>query len=195
MVRNFFSILYICLFLHVTAQVNNKHSYIHEGLIRFMGTLSYGNLFSQKANNIFLHGDIEYYTNNNFSVRSDGYIFLNSFNGPKPFIMHHSIFSGINYHFNTRSHLDPYFGFQPGINLAQQSEPEILQHIVLPVMPEREPTASPLISGITGINYYGTKFFHFTLNVRYIYGMFTDNYNAFSLSEFRVSFGLGFNFR
>jgi hypothetical protein len=99
-----------CLFISLQAYTQDNKQFVHQGLIRFMGTLSYGKLFSHNTNNIFLHGDIEYYSSDNFSFRSDGYIFLNSFNGLKPMVVHHSIFSGINYHFKTNSHIDPYVG-------------------------------------------------------------------------------------
>jgi len=165
-----------------------------KGLLRAQGTISFGRMFSLAANNIYLHGDLEYFVENRFSVKSDIYYFLNSYGDRNPFKINHSLFSGVMFHSKTSGNFVPYFGIQPGINFAEATDicmgDPCIQ--VAPVEPV-EQTLSPLVSVTAGLNYFSNKFFHLFIQTRYVGGVFADNYNRASLSEFRVSFGLGFH--
>lgn len=191
MVRKF---LILMLFpLQVFSQ-ETMEQYIHKGLFCVRGSISFGKMTGLNANNIFLEGDIEYYVDDNISLRGDAYFFMGSFNSDNPFKIHHSIFTGVLYHFKTKNHFDPYIGIEPGINLAQATDICMGQPClqVLPaVAPEK--AASPLLSPIVGFNFFGNKWFHISASARYVLGTFSDNYNTASLGEFRFSFGLGFN--
>ncbi|MBX7095173.1 MAG: hypothetical protein K1X56_10645 [Flavobacteriales bacterium] len=184
----------------IPGKAQGGSQYIHKGLIAARGALCYGKMFDLKANNIYLDGNVEYYLDNKVSLRGDGYLFMNSFNGNKPLKIHHSLFAGPLYHFKTNISFDPYIGLQPGINLGEAvnatlGTPSYNTQILIAPPEEMEMVATPLISPIIGFNFYGTKWFHIWCNLRYIQGRFLDNYNSASLSEFRVSFGLGFNIR
>jgi len=55
-------------------------------------------------------------------------------------------------------------------------------------------TFNPLYSGLVGMNYYATKFFHLFISARYLSGKHLSNApEPLRLDEFRFSFGLGFN--
>lgn len=166
-----------------------------KGLLRVQGTISFGKMFSLDANNIYLHGDLEYFVENGFSVKSDIFYFLNSFNGNQPFRMNHSLFSGVMFHSKTTRNLVPYFGIQAGINFAEASDMCMGQPCVQIVPPEPIAKAvNPLFSATAGMNYYSGKFFHLFIQTRYVAGVFSDNYNRANLGEIRLSFGLGFHF-
>lgn len=169
-------------------------AYIHKGLFCTRGSIAYGQMTRLNAKNIYLEGDIEYYIDDQVSLRADSYFFMGSFNSDKPFKMNHSIFTGVVYHFKTKSHFDPYIGIEPGINLAQATD-ICMGQPCLQVLPAKEPekTASPLVSPIIGFNFFGNNWFHIAISARYVMGNFADNYNHVSLGEFRFSFGLGFN--
>ncbi|MFZ5552579.1 MAG: hypothetical protein ACOZCO_05655 [Bacteroidota bacterium] len=165
-----------------------------KGLLRFQGTIAYGRMFSLAANNIYLHGDMEYFPDNGFSVKSDIYFFLNSFSGDQPFKQHHSLFSGVMFHSKTESKFVPFAGIQAGINVAEASSMCLGQPCIQTTPPEPlEVTLSPLVSATAGLNYFSPRFFHLFMQARYVGGVFADNYNRVKLGEFRLSFGLGFH--
>lgn len=189
-------LLFLLFPVTLFAQENESSGrFVHKGLFCFRGSISYGKLFKLDANNTFLVGNLEYFPDDHISLRSDVYFFTGHFNGNAPFNFDHSLFSGALYHFKTNNHFDPYLGMEVGINYAQATNPAFGQPIpsFAPVTPPSK-TFTPLFSPIIGFNYFGNNWFHIAVCARYIGGNFADNYNAVSLSEFRFTFGLGFNF-
>lgn len=177
------------------AQDDTKQQFIHRGIIRAMATISSGSMLSQSVTNIYAHADLEYYIADNVSLRGDGFYFVSTMGDYQPFKMNHSLFSGASYHFKTKSHLDPYLGFAPGISMTQFQfyEPEFCDPG--PCIPriKDDPRIDPLASGVLGSNLYFQKIFHLFIETRYVYGRHFSSEGPQSLSELRFSFGLGWN--
>lgn len=173
--------------------------YIHKGLIRAMATISPGVLLEAKMNTISLHGNFDIYIDEDISLRSDGYYYMNTLDDEKPLVFNHSVFSGASYHFKTSSHIDPYIAFQPGIAIARSYGPYVITKTnqANPTDDDRaqyKTTADPLLSGVVGFNYYASKLFHLFIESRYVFGThLSDAPGPTSLSEIKFSFGLGFN--
>jgi len=169
--------------------------YIHKGLLRAQATISPGFMFNEGVTNIYIHGDLEYYVEDNISVRGDSYYYLNTIDDKKPFMVNHSIFFGAVYHFPTASSLDPYIGIQPGIAYSKANTQLLIYEYSAKLYLNRA-TANPLISSVAGVNYYASKIFHLFMSVRYVSGKhLSDAPSPLSLNEVKISFGLGWNIR
>ena len=176
--------LSICLF---SLGQETTESTIRPGLLRAQGTISFGSFSDLDQGGLYLHGNLEYYVNPNLSARGDIYYYLKP-NNESVLEVNHQLFSGAAYHFSTHSNFDPYIGLQPGLAVAQVSNTILIAGNKNPL-----PTASPLISGIFGFNYFAGKWFHLFADARYVFGDHQSNIGTLSLNEFRFSFGLGFN--
>lgn len=174
---------------------NRVDGFTHPGLFLFRGSIAVGGMTGMKVKNVFIDGNMEYFIDRKVSLRGDGYFFATSYSDLKPFKMHHSLFTGAMFHKQTRGDFDPYMGLEMGINLAQAVDPYLGGTGSIAIVPPEAPSKvfSPTLSPVLGFNYYGGKFFHLSVHARYILGKFMDNYNAVSLGEWRISFGLGFN--
>ncbi len=180
--------------------------FVHEGLVRAMLTISPGSLPEKERSyttfsTIYLHGNNEYYFNDNISVRSDGWYFLSAKrnNGEGyckcsiyKFIYNHSVFAGTSLHFISQSHFDPYIALQPGVAISKvqyPNDPELQTDTL-----ESRAAVSPLFSSSVGFNLYFPKIFHLFGEVQYIIGKHQSDAPApYSLNELRFSFGLGWN--
>jgi hypothetical protein len=141
-------------------------------------------------NNIYLHGNLEYYPNDKLSVRSDSYVFLNALSSFVE-LQNHSNFTGISYHFTTKKQFDPYITFQPGIAYVKVAPVVAISLIAFPEISGWV----PLYSSAIGFNYYAKKYFHLFMEARYVRGELPAYPVAISLNELKLSFGLGFNLR
>ncbi len=186
MVRVFLLILIINPLLLFSQ--NDTASIVKSGLLRTQGTFSFGNLPKLKETGIYLHGNLEYYFDSQFSVRGDVFYHLKSddFSQLK---MNHQLFSGATYHFKTGGNFNPYIGIQPGIGLTEASS-----------FGANENTSSSthskavtfIYSSVIGFNYYAEDWFHLFVDARLLGGTHKAEYNI-DISEIRLSFGLGFN--
>lgn len=172
---------------------SDDKTYPYRGLVRMSGSFATGTMPKANLKNVYLTGDLEYYINGNVSLRSESFLFLNSLDNPtSPLLQNHQLFTGASYHFRPDKPLDFYMGFQPGIAYSQVSMTQL--EPTDPAMSDA--TLNPLISGMAGVNYFATKFFHLFINTRYVSGKHLSNApTPLSLNEFRISFGLGINFR
>jgi hypothetical protein len=105
----------------------------------------------------------------------------------KPVLLshNHTFLFGALYHFS-KEHFDYFVGFQPGISLVKSN-----REVIAFAAPLR---AAPMLTIVTGVTYYVHDYFNFFLNLRYLKGRyFTDE--EISLSEIRISAGLGFHIR
>ena len=193
--KKYFSLLIIALFTFSAFAQKDTTRYIHKHLLRAQATISPGFMLRTSSNNIYIHGNLEYYLDETISLRGDGYYFVSSLGNTDHFTMHHSFFSGASYHFKTKNHFDPYFGIQPGLSITQAiynpCSPEVLCPFSGPV--QHTPSANPLLSGVIGFNYYAQKIFHIFGEARYVHGKHLSEYGPLDLKEIRLSFGLGFN--
>lgn len=187
---------FACLLLIATSAIaqDEPERFVRKGLFRSMATLSSGAAFGPGVTNIYLHGNFNYYVDEHSSIRNDGYYFVSTLGDNKVFHTNHQVFSGGSFHFKTKGNLDPYIAIQPGLAVAR---------VMYDTCPKDVPclfgsatskaSASPLISGVAGFNYYAQRFFHLFLEARYVQGKHLSEYGPTSLNELRFSFGLGWN--
>jgi len=176
------------LFLFISkADFSQKNpAIIDKGLIRTQGVISFGKLTDHNKTNLYLNGNLEYYTSSLISLRGDIYYYLPKSNDDV-LQKNHQLFYGASYHFYTKHNMDFYLGIQPGIAFTQTGV-DVLQTKLTSA-----PTYNPLISEVVGFNYYATKWFHLFVDTRYVYGSHLSDAPPFKLNELRISFGLGFN--
>jgi hypothetical protein len=186
-------IVFFLLPLSLFSQEESER-FIHKGMLCGRGSIAFGGLHDLKANHIYLVGGLEYFVADRISLSGDAYYFVNAYGDNYPFRTYHSLFSGALFHLPVKGQTNIYVGLQPGVSFAQAINPCLGQEcpgIVYPEEPEK--TISPLASVVLGFRYFGTQYFHFNLDARYVAGRFMDNYNSANIGEFRVSFSLGFN--
>jgi len=166
---------------HTIAQ---DSSTIRPGLLSTQLTLSPSHMFCDNQTYIYLHGAFEGYLSKKVSVTGEVYYNMAGTSGKNTFEYNHSLFFGSSYHF-THVDNDLYIGIQPGISLTKINADANK-------IASSDFGVNPLVSALVGYNYFAGSIFHFFLSSRYIMG--NHNYNVHkSLSEIRLSAGLGFN--
>jgi hypothetical protein len=170
--------IFAILFLVTTALVAETKA----PTIRALLTFTPGYLTAQKTSTYGLGGELEIYPAGKISLRSDGFALLGKGDagGLK---QNYQGFLGIVYNFDKLWQFSPFVGFQPGFGLAQMDSPTYSSFRLMPVF-------SPFV----GLHYFAEALFHFTINIRYVYGeLLYPTVGAVSMSEIRLSFGLGFH--
>jgi len=157
---------------------------IRPGLLSAQLTISPSHMFCDNQTYIYLHGAFEGYLSKKVSVTGEVYYNVAGSSGNNTFDYNHSLFFGTSYHF-TKDDNDLYIGVQPGISLTKINAKA--NNIA-----SSDFGIDPLVSAVVGYNYFAGSIFHFFLQSRYVMG--DHNYNVHkSLSEIRLSAGLGFN--
>ncbi|HVA97997.1 MAG TPA: hypothetical protein VNG53_03805 [Bacteroidia bacterium] len=185
MMRNF--ILTIAIFLSGFSYSNaqNDSGFVHKGILAGVGTIGVGEMLWNSTSNVYITGNLEYYAQKKVSVRGDAYFFVNSLTQNSQLKQNSSIYFGAFYHFPTHSGFDPLIGFQPGIAFAKTTDS---------AYGKADPgAAAPLFSVVTGFNFFGDKWFHIQVNVRYAVGQESTEQSQFRLNEWSFNFGLGWN--
>lgn len=150
--------------------------------VRALLTFTPGYLTAAKQTTYGLGGELELYTEGKISLRGDGYALLGKSGGGGTGNNYQG-FLGIVYNFDKLFGLSPFIGFQPGFGLARVDSATYNEFRIMPVL-------SPL----AGFHYFSEWLFHFTFNIRYVYGeLLYPSLGAVSMSEIRLSFGLGFH--
>lgn len=133
-----------------------------------------------KSESLFLNLELEYYSNEKFSLISGSHILLSNATKTNIQYFNGETFLGGNYHWMINS-LDVYIGAQPGYQIVSN------------ISDKSDFRISPLVSIAGGINYYSSKYFHFFAQIRYLYinqlGKETN-----PTKDWRIAFGLGYNF-
>lgn len=176
-------ILFLVLFDCAFAQSDSARGYVHKNLLRATLTFAVGKMTAMDISNAYITGNMEYYTDRRISIRGDAYYFIGSINNNDLLKMNHAIYFGSCYNFAAKSHFNPFIGFQPGTALCQMQNNQVGAPI----------TVCPLASLLTGFNFYGDKYFHLFINLRYSVGEHLNSDGLFPLNEVSVSFGLGWN--
>ena len=182
MVKIKFLISFIIFFSVALAQ---DSSMIRAGLIRAQATLSPSYMFADRQSYFYLHGNLEVFSESRVSIAGEGYLFLGNISSDKPvFDYNHNLFFGVSYHFVKKTN-DLYIGIQPGLTFTRLNRDENN-------LARTTGGINPVISVVSGYNFYINNFFHYFLQGRMIVG---QNYFDFKkdLTEFRFSAGLGFN--
>ena len=190
------SILIILLIPFSLFAQEESGQFIDKGLFSTKGTLAIGFPSAYEGINMYVSGNMEYYLEKNVSFRGGLYLFLGTSDADAVFTKNSTLFTGFYYHPKTNNHLDPYIGIEPGISWTQLKAPDydplycgdpIIYNYSYPN------SASPLISGTIGINYYASNFAHLFVEAKYVNGVHVSDNSAVSLNEFRLAFGFGFN--
>ncbi|MCC7302834.1 MAG: hypothetical protein IT233_09340 [Bacteroidia bacterium] len=189
--RNFILVL---LFLPAVFCAQEKKPFIGQGLFTGKGTLAIGKPLTYSGTNMYISGNLEYYIQKNISFRGGVWFFLDSDGMQHPFSNNSGIFTGYYYHFPTKSHLDPYMGFEPGVSWTRLAKPEHPENEPEPYNRSAYPASiNPMASVTAGLHYYASKWTHLFMEVKYAAGTHISDIPAVSLNEFRVAFGFGFN--
>ena len=181
-IKSILVILFVS-FLSVNSMAQDSLE-IKTGLLSAQLTLSPSHMFCDKQSYIYLHGGLEGYITKKLSVTGEIYFNAGCLSKSNTFDYNHSLFFGTNWHF-TKKNNDLFVGIQPGLSLTKINASN--NNIT-----ESTAGVNPLISAVAGYNFFIDKYFHFFLLTRYILG--DHNYDVHkSLSELRLSAGLGFN--
>lgn len=175
-----FLMLFIWFNVKVSSQNNQEIIFVKKGTVRAMATLSPSKLFAKNFSPFYVHGNLEYYCEDKVSVSGEGYYYLGDLNKEQNiFQFHHQLFFGGSYHF-LNNNSDLYIGLQPGISITQINNTS--DRIIF----------NPLYSVVAGYDFFMSRFFHFFIQIRTVYG---ENilYVPLNLSDIRISAGLGFH--
>lgn len=183
---------YLALLLSYSLIGQDSSRFVHRGLIRAGATFTTGIFLKGGLTASYLSGNAEYYFHENASIRGDGYYFLNYVGDEKPLELNHSVAAGVSWHFPTKGNADPYVYFQPGLSVSRSYE--ILDSYPVTIGTSNTSTGPQICLG-AGVNYYFQKIFHLFAEARYTHGKHFSNYAARSLTDVKLSFGLGFNIR
>lgn len=150
--------------------------------VRALLTFTPGYLTAAKTATYGIGGELEVYTSGKISLRSDGYVLVGK-SDATGIKQNYQGFLGIAYNFDKLWGMSPFVGFQPGFGLGQVDSPSYSDLRLMPVF-----------SPFAGIHYFAETLVHFTVNIRYVYGeLLYPTVGSVSMSEIRLSFGLGFH--
>lgn len=139
--------------------------------------------------NLYVHGFAYFYPEPRVSINGEAYWYVGAQEQQTLMAENSTIVFGPNYHFLKDGPFDPRVGLMPAVSLVSAidrsgSRPVAGKYSVV-----------PLIALNAGVRYHFIKWFNVFANVKYMMGTLTENYpTALSLNEWRISFGLGFNF-
>ncbi len=179
------TLLALALFITTCSIAQYDSGYVHKGILAGVGTVGVGEMPTHNISNLYVTGNLEYYTEKNVSVRGDGYFFVNSTEQNSPLKQNSSVYFGGFYHFRTHSGFDPLIGLQPGAAFARTNDSAYGKTDAGAI--------SPLFSIVGGFNFFGEKWFHIQANIRYTVGQESTQQSQFNLTEWSFNFGLGFN--
>jgi hypothetical protein len=134
---------------------------------------------------MYLHGGNALMVANKVALKTDGYVFVGTQTGEQTMVDNHGLFSGCAWHPMT-GRFDPYVAVQPGLALTRSTwDDEEGTH-------RSRLLVTPMASGAVGSRVHMSNFFHLFGEVRQVWGRhLSDDPAARSLSETRMSFGLG----
>lgn len=162
-----------------------QDAFTRPGLIKAMATISPSKMFGYNESYFYLHGNLEGYVNQKVSIAGEGYLFLGEqTKAPQSFKTLNNLFFGMNYHY-VKGSADLYIGLQPGVAIGKLNTDSLK-------VPMAHVGVSPVCSAVTGVNYFVGNYFNFFIQMRYVAGEHNYDFHK-SLSEIRLSAGLGFN--
>lgn len=197
MFKKYFIILFVCFSSSVFAQQESEQ-FIHKHLVRADASIVAGYMFKSNLSNVHIDGNLEYYLDNKVSIRGSASYMMGSSGLTSDSIgLHdfHSIYLGAVFHFQTKSHFDPYFILQPGISYTSSYKANYVSNPAENTKIATYPgVLSPIATAGFGFNYYFQHFAHLFMETRYVYGNHLSQApHPISLQELRITFGLGFD--
>jgi hypothetical protein len=182
--------LSIIILLLCSIKASGQSEFSKEAMIRFQATLATGAMIRNPVSPIYIHSNLEYYLDEQISIRGDFYFLLGSLEGNHQFSAASSTFAGISYHFIEKKSFDPYFSLQPGVAFVRKRFPGPDYSLNL----SEAFSVNPLISVSAGFIFFATRYFHLFMDARYIHGKNLNvHFGTYPLDELIFSFGLGFN--
>lgn len=158
------------------------------GLLKVNLSFNQGFMIYHKANNVYLGGNLEYFTNKNLSFRGDCLWYIDT-RQQKPVLKQNAIVL-----FGALMHLpkgksDFYAGLQPGFSFTRPAlSLEADQNYPMSLL--------PALGLSLGYSLYFSKFCHFFIGVNYLLSRYRGaETGSIKLDEFMVSGGLGFHIK
>ncbi len=184
MVRKiFFAIAFFATFQSIAQQ---KEDTERSGLLKVNLSFNQSFMLHHKANNVYLGGNLEYFTSKNLSFRGDCFWYLDT-RQQKPVLKQNAIVL-----FGALLHLpkgksDFYAGLQPGFSITRPTA-SLLSDQSYPIR------LLPALDLSLGYSLYFSKFCHFFIGVNYLLSRYRGaETGSIKLDEFMVSGGLGFH--
>lgn len=158
-------------------------------LVGGSATISMGWQKNNPDMNLYVHGFGYFYPEPKVSLNGEIYWYVGAQEQETLMAENSTLLFGPNYHFTKDGPFDAYAGIMPAISLVSAIDRTTSRPVA------GDYSLVPLIALNTGVRYHFMKWFNIFGDVRYMMGTLTENYpTSLSLNEFRVSFGLGFNF-
>jgi hypothetical protein len=185
--KNLFLIL--CMLTISFAKAQEDEAFSKTYLICARASIGTGSMFHYPVTNVYLSGNVEYFSDELVSFRANVDYLEGSLAGNHFFKNNISSFAGVGMHFTTEEKFDPYIAIQPGAAF-------ITSYYSLPDGGKYtgNPSITPLLSASAGFNYFASRYFHLFLNGQFVYGQHIPQSSERNrLEEIRITFGLGFN--
>lgn len=180
-IRSFFLVFLLLPYLLFGG---NDAPFTRLGLIKTDATISPGWMLNHGYSNIYVSGDLEFFTAEKFSFRSTTHWYIDSQEDPALLDQNSRIVFGPVYHW-VKKNFDFGIAFQPGVaftkpNLADTSGSEYPYKVL------------PAITLGAGITYYVWDYCNFFLNANYTHAQYTGlSSGSLKLDEICISAGLG----
>ncbi len=146
----------------------------------------------QKGNsdiNQYIHGFAYFYPEPKVSINGELYWYLGAQQQQTLMAENSTLLFGSNFHFVKDGKFDPFVGIMPAVSMVSANDYSSGRPIASAM------SFTPLFTMNAGLRFHFVRWFNGFLNFRYLKGNLVENHtSALSLDEFRISFGLGFNF-
>jgi hypothetical protein len=186
MIKRFSLFIFIGLCI-CNSFAQNDSTFIRQGLLKGTATISPAFMLQHSVENIYVNGELEYFTEKNISIRGDAYWYLSEQQKPPMLNQNSFIAAGALYHI-PKNDFDYFIGFQPAVSLVKPNNNDSLSDFNYSLK------FCPTITFITGITYYVGDYFNFFLNLRFTKSRyFGYNNSVLNLDQLIISGGLGFN--
>ena len=177
-------VIYI-LMIFIPFLTFSQDDFSRKGTLKGQLTISAGKSIELESSIFYLHGNLEYYTDNRISFSGDIFHSIppSLSYGEKAFQTQHSMLFGAYYHIN-KSRNDLYFGMQSGLSYVSEA-------IYGPFFIIPNKYITPILSPVLGYNLFVSKYFNFFIQGRYMVGHYMRD-SQIHTNDFRFSAGLGF---
>ena len=186
MVKRIIIAAIVCCSFHSFGQM--KQSFGNAGLIKANLSFTQSFMLHNNNKNVYLSGNLEYFTSSKFSLRGDCFWYLDSRQRNPVFKQNGIILFGPVMHLPKGKH-DLYAGIQPGFSYTTPNQ-NISSDISYPSR------FLPAFSIMAGYTFYFSRFCNFFIGANYLASRYRGaEGGSINLDEFMVSGGLGFQIR
>lgn len=179
-------VLAIALFTVYQSVAQQKEAFVTPGLLKANLSFNQSIMLFHKSNNVYLGGNLEYFTSRNLSFRGDCLWYLDT-RQKEPVLKRNAVVL-----FGALLHLpkgksDFFAGVQPGFSFSQPQPSAVYDHAY--------PTRMMPAFGLTaGYSLYFSKFCHFIFGMNYLVSRYRGaESGSIKLDEFMITGGLGFH--